>query len=124
MKNSLIVFLVLVGLTACAQPKQQQGVEHFSNDFATGVKVLIGFWEPNLLALDVNNPYREFINIWLKQEYNTPTERTTKETLLYAGMDGTMHKTFKLSYFAKGEEKVTVKTLDNQGKIILQEEIK
>ena len=79
------------------------------------------FWEPDLVAVQISNPQKNLLKVWLIQHHSTPADIVTRETRIYTGNESEISQTFRLSPLIKGAtEDISVKILDHKNEIIFE----
>lgn len=96
----LIVTLMLVALTSCAQPPtQRRSVSHYQTNFSSRMDLNVHY-EANLeeafASVYMGNPKGTQVILWLVLNHTVPGERVNRETLIYEGNDKTLHKIYRL----------------------------
>ena len=94
-----ILLVLLVTLSACAQPPRINTVSHYKTDFASRLDINVSYEQvdnKSFASVFMGNPKKTDVLLWMVLKRTVPGELVLRETLVYEGNDKSLHKIYRL----------------------------
>ena len=94
-----ILLVLLVTLSACAQPQHIKTVSHYKTDFASRLDINVSYEQvdnKSFASVFMGNPKKTDVLLWMVLKRTVPGELVLRETLVYEGNDKSLHKIYRL----------------------------
>ena len=94
-----VMLVLLVTLSACAQPPHISTQSHYKTDFASRLDINISYEtidNESFASVFMGNPKGTQVFLWMVLNHSIPGEKVNRETLVYKGSDKSLHKIYRL----------------------------
>lgn len=126
--QKVLPILLIVILTSCAAPKDQQNqhllLSEMGNDFGSGIGTVIDYatnGDITVVTMSIDNPSGLSIEVWITQSYTQDGFQSIRKRRVIQGHNQMYNRTFRTSVAEQGvKEVITLEIFDSNGEVLFK----